>query len=430
MLSVVECGYRGLIVLAAVSMYCPHAVGQSGTADTGGSAAIVETILERARETDSSAVIVVRDGDTIVEEHFDQPDEPIEAMSATKSVVALAFGRLLADGRLKSLETPVHDFYPEWNQGRKKDVTIRDLLTQRSGLQTERLTTEIYRSPDFVQLALAAELADDPGTTWHYNNKATNLLAGLVERISGTRMDRLIGEEIFEPLGITDWSWSLDNAGNPHAMSGLQIRPADLAKIGQLMLNGGVWEGERILPKSFVDEAVSDQITPPPTDPQAIPIANGDNGPWFFAGNPRGYGPHYGLLWWINWESEVAVTARLLEEWRRTGAPDEFIEKMTTLKGLTGDELSSKFSDTIGEFEWFAATVEAGRPDWDTLAWHNHGYSAEGYLGQYLVVVPEADLVAVRMRRAPTGEYDESRIDHFKDFKALIWRLGEHENTD
>jgi CubicO group peptidase (beta-lactamase class C family) len=101
-------------------------------------------------------------------------------------VVSLAFGRLLATGKLASVDEPVHTWYPEWRQGKKRAITIRHLLTQTSGIQADKMTgSEVHGSPDLVQLALCAELADDPGAKFFYNNKASNLLAGLVRRISG-----------------------------------------------------------------------------------------------------------------------------------------------------------------------------------------------------------------------------------------------------
>ena len=371
----------------------------------------LKKLLERARASASDAVVLVRDDAPLSTWRFGKEEGPIEAMSATKSVVALAIGRLLADGRLESLDVPVHRFFPEWNQGRKAAITVRHLLTQRSGLQCDRVTTEIYRSPDFVQLAFAAELAEEPGKQFRYNNKAVNLLAGIVQRVSGTRMDELLGEELFEPMGITDWDWSLDAAGNPHGMSGLQIRPEDLAKIGQLMLDGGVFEKTRLLPESYVREAVTDQVRP----------ANLDD----VEKISELYGPRYGLLWWPQDEPEFAITDRLLSQWRQLGVPEAFVTKMATLKDVRGPELRPRAVELAGgEDAWNQTTWMAGRPDFDIVAFRNVGFSAEGYLGQYLVVVPARRLVAVRMRRAPDGPFDERKIDSLRDFKELVAALA------
>jgi len=361
------------ILLFAAAASLAHAQTSEAKLATqhGLSAKAFDRLMERARQTESDALIILKDGKTVGEWYFDKPQGPIEAMSATKSVVALAIGRLLLDGRLESLDVPVHKFYPEWKQGRKAKITVRHLLAQRSGLQCERVTVpEIYGSPDFVQLALCAELIEDPGATFRYNNKACNLLAGVVQKISGKRMDKLIGEEIFKPLGMTDWTWSLDSAGNPHGMSGLQIRPADLAKIGQLMLDHGKCKDKQILPESFVLEAARDDFRPA-ADAKVKSVS-------------ELWGRHYGLLWWVNTTSEFVITDRLLDEWRRLKAPEDFVTKMVTLKGVRGDELIRRTRELVGgEEAWGALTWQGGRPDFDVVGWTHEGYSADGYLGQY-----------------------------------------------
>lgn len=389
---------------------------------------ILQKLVDRAEQSESDALLIWQNGKLVKELYFDKPRGHIESMSATKSVVALAFGLLIADGKLESLDEPVHKFFPEWNQGQKANITIKHLLTQRSGLQSAPRTTAIYRSPDFVQLALCAELTEEPGKRWRYNNKGCNLLPGIVKKISGQRMDELIGERIFEPLGITDWSWSLDKAGNPHGMSGLQIRPEDLLKIGRMMLDGGKWNDEQVLPASFAADCISDQITPPkPKNTQSIDFKNSTPEELIKAlGYDSNFQKPYGLLWWINLEPEVAVTDRLLELWKSNGVDEAFLEKMARVKGVTGDKLWEKVAEeNISESDFMNNIVAKGQLDWDVLGWKHLGYSAEGYLGQYLVVVPEHRIVAVRMRRAPSGDFDDRKIDSFKDFKGLVARLGE-----
>ncbi len=392
---------------------------------------VLQRLIDRAKKSESDALIIWQNGKPVKESYFGKKRGRIESMSATKSVVALAFGLLIADGKLKSLDEPVYKFYPEWNQGQKSQITIFHLLTQRSGLQSARRTTAIYRSPNFVQLALCAELTDKPGSKWRYNNKGCNLLPGIVQKISGQRMDKLIGERIFKPLGISDWSWSLDKSGNPHGMSGLQIRPEDLVKIGQLMMDGGQWKGQQILPKEFVSRCISDQNSPgkKPKDTKSVDFQKTKPEELAKAlGYGSSFGPSYGLLWWINVEPQVAVTDRLLALWKSNDVDPAFLKKMAKLKGFTGDALWKQVEKAnISEREFMSNIVEKGQLDWDVLGWQDHGYSAEGYLGQYLVVVPKHRIVAVRMRRSPRGKFDERKIDSFKDFKKLVAQLGKRE---
>src|SRR3954471_18115908 len=93
-------------------------------------------ITDGARQSNTKAMVIWQDGKEI--SHYypgDKAPGPLEAMSVTKSVTALAIGQLLGTGKIKSLDQPVADFYPEWQQGQKKDITIRMLMDHTSGLQ-------------------------------------------------------------------------------------------------------------------------------------------------------------------------------------------------------------------------------------------------------------------------------------------------------
>ena len=118
-------------------------------------------------------------------------------MSATKSIVSLAIGRLIDQGKIKSRHQLVSDFFLEWKQGRKRLITIRHLLNHTSGLDDKPTTQEIYHSPDYVQFALVVEVAADPGSRFFDSNKATNLLAVVALRASDKPLDEYIKREIF-----------------------------------------------------------------------------------------------------------------------------------------------------------------------------------------------------------------------------------------
>ena len=148
----------------------------------------LDSLYYYVEKTHSEAIIIQQNGKLIGEKYFGigHPDTLIEAMSCTKSIVGLAAVCLLDDGFLDSLDTPVYHYYPEWKQGKKQLITLRHLLNMTSGMQNVPNTgVEIYPSPDFVQLALAAELSDDPGKRFSYNNKSLNLMAGIFRQATG-----------------------------------------------------------------------------------------------------------------------------------------------------------------------------------------------------------------------------------------------------
>ena len=311
--------------LTAAILTCPGAAAlgfetppnQAAAREALDAAALV-ALVEQGRSSNSNALVVYHRGRLAGEWYFDKPRRKIEAMSVTKSIVNLIVGRLISTGIIKSLDTPVADYFPEWNQGQKKDITIRHLLDQTSGLQNvPRADAEIYPSPDVVKLALAAELSHPPGAKWSYNNKAVNLIAGVIERAAGKKMDVLFREDFCKTMGITDTAWDRDVAGNPYCMTGLKIHAKDLAKFGVLVVDRGVWKGKRLIAEQWF----ADSLKP------ATALRR-----------------NYGLLWWLIYDrTAYIVDDAKIDELRSAGVPADFIERATTIKGeyTTGDEYTA-----------------------------------------------------------------------------------------
>jgi len=362
----------------------------------------LDDLVKEAEKSHSDALVVWKDGKSVGEWYFGKPAVKIEAMSATKSVVNLAIGKLITDGKIKSVDQPVYEFYPEWKQGRKKSITIKHLLNHTSGLQNEtRADVEIYPSPDFVQLALAAELSNDPGTFFAYNNKAVNLLAGIVQKASGKRMDLYIRDGIFTPLGITDYSWMLDKAGNPHGMAGLHILPSDFAKLGQLVLNRGKWDDRQIIAESWFDLS-------------------------FRPGQE--FEPTCGLLWWLIPDHiTYIIDDDQITKLTAKGVSPDFAGKLRLLKGsyesrsalqtaaekVFGERWQEQIMSTLGPLSWSLTRKQVGK--------NVIGYYASGYLGQYLIIVPADHVIVVRMIKGSDG-YSE-KTDGFMSITELAVKL-------
>lgn len=101
------------------------------------SADVLDHLTHRARETRSDSFTILRHGTALPNHSFERTREPVSIMSVTKMVIGLAFGRLLDDGTLVSLDIPVADILPEWRQGRKRNVTVRMILNHTTGLQND-----------------------------------------------------------------------------------------------------------------------------------------------------------------------------------------------------------------------------------------------------------------------------------------------------
>lgn len=357
----------------------------------------LDSLLKKSEETHSEAVIIYKYDQLVVEKYFGigKAGNKIESMSCTKSIVGLAVACMLTDKLIQSLDTPVADYYPEWRQGQKRFITIRHLVNMTSGMQNEpNASVEIYPSNDFVQLALAAELSKKPGEVWEYNNKSLNLMAGVVQKITGKRMDDYIGERLFKPLQITDYSWTLDNTGNPHVMSGCQIKPHDLVKLGLLLLNKGLYNNSPVIDEKYINEVVK----------------------------PSAQFPGYGMLWWLDHEKIIStVDNEIISDLKKANVSRDFIKKAIKMKGIyhSNGEYLAKLQLVFGNnpYEYINQHLRPGLRMRKRQYGGNVTYRADGYLGNYIIVDPKAKVVAIRMISHESFKND---TDSFADFGKQI----------
>lgn len=366
--------------------------------------AALKTLLKDAEHFHSSAVVLLRHGKLVGQWYFGGKTRRIEAMSATKSVVSLAAGLLIADGNLRSVDQRVSDFFPEWRGTPKEAITVAQLLNQTSGLKSFRTTEKIYASPDFLRYALAQPLADPPGTKWTYNNSGCNLLAGVLSKAAGEPLDAYLQRRLFTPLGIEDVTWSWDSVGNRHGMSGMQIHPLDFAKLGQALLDHGRWAGQTVVPETWIEASTTPHLA----------------SEW-----------DYGYLWWLIPErAALSLEAGFFEELRRHGVSDAAVRALQPLQGQQVDlaEIQPVLSGRLKPFQ-LRQLQERGHE-----AFRNHlrgstkavGYAAQGYRGQYLFVDPSAELVAVRM--TDDAEHPNGAVT-FPGFIEDVRRLVEPRST-
>lgn len=202
--------------------------------------------------------------------------------SVTKSVTATLFGIALQQRHLTALSQPLLSFFDGYDLSavdeRLRAATLTDLLTMRTGIEwheTDRpldstnTTIQLEASRDWIRFTLAQPMDAAPGSKWVYNSGGSALMAEVIRRASGIHADAYARRYLFEPLGIRS-HWKTSPTGHPDTEGGLYLSPLDLAKIGQLYLDDGVWRGVRLLPPGWAREATArivDHITPNPSSP-------------------------------------------------------------------------------------------------------------------------------------------------------------------
>lgn len=145
-------------------------------------------------------------------------------------------------------------------------ITVRHLLNMSSGLSweedTEVLDAIEHRIPNPVQYILDKELVAEPATQFNYNSLSPHVVAHILAENTQQSLLDLSREKLFEPLGIQKIAWSKDPQGAEWGGFGLQLTARDLAKFGQLYLNGGTWQGTHIVPRKWVEQSAIPQIQP------------------------------------------------------------------------------------------------------------------------------------------------------------------------
>jgi len=225
--------------------------------------------LRERRIQEVDALVIARNG-ILVYERYPDPAASVDALhqlnSATKSVASMLVGIAAHQGLLDPDDQPISALFPEaadlfQADPRKNAITLRHLLTMTAGLawdakdvrETDRDDRRMNAAPDAVRYVLEKPVVRDPGTRFYYNSGCSMLLTGLIPNVSGLEADDFAEETLFGPLGIRDYLWQTTGDGTPRGQDGLFLRGRDLLKLGQLYLQGGTWEGERILDQRWID---------------------------------------------------------------------------------------------------------------------------------------------------------------------------------
>jgi CubicO group peptidase (beta-lactamase class C family) len=202
------------------------------------------------------------------------PDSKHDLRSATKSVISLLFGIALDRKLIRDIDQAVIDWFPQYSDLRtpeKERISLRHLLTMSAGLEwnenvpfsdPKNSAMRMLSSADRCRYVLEQPVVAPGGKIWNYNSGGTLLLGAVIADAAGGALDDVARELLLEPLGITDFAWTKNLKSGILEWGGLRLRSRDLAKIGQLVLNGGNWNGRQIVSQEWVKESTAAHIGP------------------------------------------------------------------------------------------------------------------------------------------------------------------------
>lgn len=203
-------------------------------------------------------------------EHRFRSDDFVHVFSCSKTFTALAIGMLVGSGDLGVQDRLVEHVTPVAAPARGvEEITVEHLLTMTSGSSMTCFTPEEKLADDVAAAFLTAPLTSAPGERFAYSNGSTYMLARIVEHVTGEDLRDFLMPRLFEPMGILNPQWFRCRRGHSWGAFGLHLRTSELARLGRLLLQRGVWDARTLVPEEWVDAMHGSWIpTDRPEDPE------------------------------------------------------------------------------------------------------------------------------------------------------------------
>ena len=222
------------------------------------------------------AFLIIKNDSIWHESYFDgySATSKSNSFSIAKSIVSAALGKAIMEGKIKSLDQKVTDFFPKLKGKFAKEVTVGDLSSMASGLSWDEkyyspfsIVTRAYFDDNLKELILGLSIKDKPGQQFRYLSGATQLLAMCIEKATGEYLSNYVSEHFWKPMGAeNDALWQLDeaNTGIEKAYCCIASTARDFARFGKLYKQNGIWNGTQILPRSFVEKSLQPRFSDSP----------------------------------------------------------------------------------------------------------------------------------------------------------------------
>ncbi len=221
------------------------------------------------QERETKAFLVIKNDSIIYEKYFDGYSESSKSnsFSMAKSIVVTLLGKAIMEGKIKSLNQPVSDFFDEYSAGFGQSLTVGDLASMSSGMAWNEkyysiinITTESYFSKDLRSLILNQDIIKTPGEKFRYSSGDTQLLGMIIEKATNTNLSDYVRNKFTIPMGFENQAlWQLDSeqSGIEKAYCCFASNAKDFARFGKLYKNHGMWNNERLLDSTFIQKAIN-----------------------------------------------------------------------------------------------------------------------------------------------------------------------------
>lgn len=257
---------------------------------------LTDTLQYELERFQTVGFMVAKDGKILWEKYWENysAESKTNSFSMAKTVVTLLLGKAIQQGYIKSLDQPITDFLPEFQQDAfAKKCTVGDLSAMTSGYDWQEdyylplnPTAKAYYGNQIEKQMLERKFISEPGGHFNYLSGNTQLLGIILQRAVGISLSRYLQEEFWQPMGMQeDAYWSKDRKdGMEKAYCCINSNVRDFGKLGQLLLQNGNWNGKQILDSAFINKMISPNLKAFQPDEQAF----------------------YGYSVWMDWKHQPA----------------------------------------------------------------------------------------------------------------------------
>ncbi len=211
---------------------------------------------------ETAAFLILKNGELLYENYADgySKSSLTNTFSVAKSFVSLAVGAAIKEGKIKSVKQKVSDFLPEFKVGKKNEITIEDLLTMSSGIDFGEsygnpfgFMAKAYYGKEIYDLSVQKEVKYAPHEVWKYQGGNTLLLSFIIKKATGESLSDYFSKHFWQELGASENAlWSISESDSlERSYCCFYSNARDFARIGQLMLDSGAWNGKQLISKEY-----------------------------------------------------------------------------------------------------------------------------------------------------------------------------------
>ena len=224
-----------------------------------------DKLKELNDERKTKSFLVIKNDSILFEKYYDghKQTDISNSFSVAKSIVTSMMGKAIMEGKIKSLDQPVSDFFEEYKNGLASELTVGDLASMSSGMKWNEkyysvinITSESYFTDDLRSVILGQEIENKPGKGFRYSSGDTQLLAMIIEKATGTNLSNYLSQKFWDPMGAENLAlWQIDSeeSGMEKAYCCIAATARDFARFGKLYIDKGKWGDTEILDSSFVE---------------------------------------------------------------------------------------------------------------------------------------------------------------------------------